>query len=218
MGVIGHQRDLEDPAFEQLLLPMSSGELVPLRVATMGATLLTAATDLELPDLVALVDAARLANESVTLADIDRMLVRSARRAGASALRRADALSRAGVRSRPETHLRLMLGRAGFPEPDVAPEVATPVGPLHPDLAWPAYRVLIEYEGDRHRTDDRVFARDLSRFDAFADAEWSAIRCTRVDLYSDPRRVLGSVARRLRARGWRTRSRLRLNIPPVAKP
>lgn len=218
IGVIGHQRDLGEPAFEQLLLPLSSGERVPLRVGTVGATLLTAATDLDLPDLVALVDAARLADDAVALYDIDRMLARSARRAGAAALRRAVALSRAGVRSRPETHLRLLLGRAGFPEPDVAPEIETPVGPLHPDLAWPAYQVLIEYEGDGHRTDDRVFASDLRRFDAFADAEWNAIRCTRVDLYSEPRRVLGSVARRLSARGWRTRSRLRTDIPPLAKP
>ncbi|MBX9472912.1 hypothetical protein [Microcella sp.] len=217
-GVIGHQRDLADPTFEQLLLPCSTGELVPLRVATIGTTLLTAATDLGLPDLVALVDAARFADDLSALAEIERMLARSSRRAGAAALRRATALSRAGVRSRPESHLRLLLTRAGLPEPEVAPEVSTPIGPLHPDLAWPSYRVLVEYEGDGHRTNPRVFARDLSRFDAFADAEWSAIRCTREELYSDPSRVLGSAARRLRARGWRTRSRLRSSIPPLAKP
>ena len=218
IGIIGHQRDIEEPAFERLLLSGSTGELVPLPVATIGATLLTASTDLELPDLVALVDAARCADDLAALADIERMLARSARRAGAAALRRAVARSRAGVRSRPETHLRLLLARAGFPEPEVALEVSTPLGPLHPDLAWPLYGVLIEYEGDGHRTDSRVFARDLSRFDAFADAEWSAIRCTREDLYVNPSRVLGSVSRRLRARGWRTRSRLRLSIPPLAKP
>lgn len=217
-GVVGHQRDLEAPAFEHQLVSLSTGELVPLRVATIGATLLTAATDLALPDLVAAIDAARFADEAAALADIERMLARSARRAGSAALRRAVALSRPGVRSRPETHLRLLLSRAGFPEPEVAPDVSTPLGLLHPDLAWPSYRVLIEYEGDGHRTNDRVFASDLRRFDAFADAEWSAIRCTRADLYSDPTRVLGSVARRLRARGWRTRSRLRLGIPPLAKP
>ncbi|MFN4002264.1 hypothetical protein [Microcella sp.] len=217
-GIIGHQRDIAEPAYEQLLVPCSTGELVPLPVATIGATLLTAATDLELPDLVALVDAARFSDELATLADIDRMLARSARRAGAAALRRAVDRSRPGVRSRPESHLRLLLTQAGFPEPEVAPEVSTPLGLLHPDLAWPFYRVLIEYEGDGHRTDNRVFARDLRRFDAFTDAEWSAIRCSREDLYSDPSRVLGSVARRLRARGWRTRTRLRLAIPPMARP
>lgn len=217
-GVVGHQRDLQAPASEQMLVPLSTGETVPLRVGTVGATLLTAATDLELSDLVAIIDAARWADERSTFDGIDRILARSARRAGASALRRAAQLSRAGVRSRPESHLRLLLRRAGFPEPEIAPEVETPIGPLHPDLAWSAFRVLVEYEGDRHRTDDRVFANDLRRFDAFADVGWSAVRCTRADLYGEPRRVLGSLARRLRDRGWVAPARLRLGSRPLAMP
>lgn len=217
-GVVRHQRDLEAPASEVMLVPLSTGETVPLRVGTIGATLLTAATDLALPDLVAIVDAARWADETNTLDGIDRMLARSARRAGASALRRAAQLSRAGVRSRPESHLRLLLRRAGFPEPEIASKVETPIGALHPDLAWSDFRVLVEYEGDRHRTDGRVFANDLRRFDAFADVGWSAIRCTRTDLYGEPRRVLGSLARRLRDRGWVAPARLRLGIRPLAMP
>lgn len=217
-GVVGHQRDLESPAFETRFTTLSTGERVPLRIATIGATLLTAATELGLPDLVALIDAARLADDRGTLADIERMLARSSRRAGAAGLRRGVALSRPGVRSRPETHLRLLFARAGFPDPQVAPEVETPLGALHPDLAWPKYRVLVEYEGDQHRTDGRVFASDLQRFDAFADAEWSAVRCSRVDLYASPRRVLESLARRLRSRGWRSPARLRMGIPPIAVP
>ncbi len=217
-GVVGHQRDLEAPVFEQLLVSLSTGETVPLRVGTIGATLLTVATDVDLPDLVAIIDAARWADDRSALGGIDRMLARSARRAGASALRRAARLSRAGVRSRPESHLRLLLRSAGFPEPEIAPEVVTPIGPLHPDLAWPEFRVLVEYEGDQHRTDDRVFAHDLRRFDAFADVGWSAVRCTRADLYGEPRRVLGSLARRLRDRGWVAPARLRLGIRPLALP
>lgn len=217
-GVIGHQRDLEAPAFETVLVPLSTGEVVPLRVGTIGTTLLTTATELGLADLVAIIDAARLADDRGTLADIERMLARSARRAGGARLRRGMALSRAGVRSRPETHLRLLLARAGFPEPEVAPDVETPIGVLHPDLAWPQWRVLVEYEGDGHRTDSRVFASDLQRFDAFVDADWSTVRCSRVDLYAAPRRVLESLARRLRSRGWSSAARLRTDIPPIAVP
>lgn len=217
-SVRGHQRDIETPASEQLVLPLSSGEFVPLRVATLGATALTSATQLSHADLVALIDAARLRDEAATLADIDRMLERSARRAGSAALRRACCESRAGVRSRPESHLRVLLARAGFPEPEVAPAVPTPLGELHPDLAWPQWRVLVEYEGEGHRTDSRVFARDLHRFDAFGDADWSTARCTSDDLYLDTTRVLTLLARRLRSRGWRPTRPVKLRIPPVAVP
>lgn len=218
LNVRGHQRDIEAPASDSLLLPLSSGELVPLRVATLGATALTSATQLVHADVVALIDAARLTNEAATLADIDRMLERSTRRAGAAALRRARLQSRAGVRSRSESHLRVLLAQAGFPESQVAPSVTTPLGELHPDLAWPQFRVLVEYEGRGHRTDSRVFANDLQRFDAFGDADWSAVRCVSHDLYVDSTRVLGSLARRLRSRGWRPTRPLRLGIPPVAVP
>lgn len=218
LGVVGHQRDLEPPVVEQILCPLSTGELVPLRTGTIGSVLLTAASHLSLPDLVALVDAARLADEGGTVMETERMLTRSSRRAGSAALGEALLLSRAGVRSRPETHLRLLIARAGLPAPEVAPGVRTLLGVLHPDLGWPEYRVLVEYEGDGHRTDDRVFASDLRRFDAYADADWSAVRCSKADLYGDPRRVLESLTRRLRARGWRSRARRRAVIRPIAVP
>ena len=218
VGVVGHQRDIASPAFEWRLVALGRAESVPLRVATIGATLLTAATQLSIADSVALIDAARLVDDAGTRDDIERMLGRSARRAGSAALRRAAAQSRAGVRSRPESHLRLLLAAAGFPEPEVAPEVATPVGPLHPDLAWPQFRVLVEYEGDEHRTSARTFALDIERFDAFGDADWAAVRCTSRDLYAQPSRLLESLARRLRARGWRPARPPRLSIRPFAIP
>ncbi|UYN84798.1 MAG: hypothetical protein KIT89_06470 [Microcella sp.] len=92
------------------------------------------------------------------------------------------------------------------------------MGTLHPDLAWPQYHVLVEYEGDDHRTDARTFALDIERFDAFGDVDWATVRCTSRDLYAQPRRVLESLARRLRARGWRPSRPPRLSIPPVAVP
>ena len=217
-GVAGHQRDIAPPAFESLFVAASSGERVPLRVATVGATLLTASSQLDHADLVALIDAARCRDDDGTRRDIARMLERSARRAGSTALRRAAAQSRAGVRSRPESHLRLLVAAAGLPEPLVAPGVATPEGVLHPDLAWPQFKVLVEYEGDEHRTNARTFAFDIARFDTFVDADWSAVRCTSRDLYRRPRRVLETLARRLRARGWRPARPPRLGIPPIAMP
>ena len=217
-GVVGHQRELPSPSWSTLLVPTSTRELVPLRVATPGAAALTTASLLSLPDLVALIDALRLVDESTAVRDIDRMLDHSARRAGAAALRRALALSEPRVRSRAETHLRLTLAAAGLPRADVAPAVATPLGELHPDLAWPEFRVLVEYEGDHHRTDARQFASDLARFDAFADAGWHPVRATKDDVYSSSRRVVSTVARRLRGAGWRSRRPVRHVPTPIAIP
>ncbi|MER3389122.1 MAG: hypothetical protein RJQ01_03735 [Microcella sp.] len=217
-GVVGHQRDLADPAFERLMLPTSAGELVPLRVAAPGALALTVACQLSIADVVAVIDALRLVDDVGATEDIDRMLERSSRRAGASALRRAVALSASGVRSRAETHLRLTLAAAGLPEVDVAPPVRTPLGVLHPDLAWPQFGVLVEYEGERHRTDARQFASDLARFDAFTDAGWSAVRAVKNDLYSNSRRLVATLARRLRQRGWRPSRPPRPPHHPLALP
>ncbi|MBU1251716.1 MAG: hypothetical protein KJ659_02450 [Actinobacteria bacterium] len=217
-GVVGHQRGLPEPSWSTRFVPTSAGELVPLRVASPGAVALTTASLLALPDLVALVDALRLVDEPSALTDIDRMLAHSSRRAGAAALRRARALSEAGVRSRAETHLRLVLAAAGLPRACVAPAVATPLGELHPDLAWPEFRVLVEYEGDHHRTDARQFAFDLARFDAFADAGWQSIRATKDDVYLDSRRIVSTAARRLRAAGWRSRGPVRPLPVPIAIP
>jgi very-short-patch-repair endonuclease len=217
-GLVGHQRELPEPSWSTRLMATSTRELVPLRVATPGAAALTTASLLSLPDLVALIDALRLVDEPSALRDIDRMLERSARRAGAAALRRALALSEPGVRSRAETHLRLTLAAAGLPRAHVAPAVATPLGDLHPDLAWPEFRVLVEYEGDHHRTDARQFASDLARFDAFADAGWHPIRATKGDVYESSRRIVSTVARRLRAAGWRSRRPVRHVPAPIAIP
>jgi len=218
VGVVGHQRDLSEPAWGTAHLRVSSGEHVPLRVATAGACLVTVASQVGLPDLVALTDAARLVADARATADIDRMLRHSSRRAGCAALRRALALSEPGVRSRAETHLRLTLARAGLPQAVVAPPTATPLGELHPDLAWPDFGVLVEYEGEGHRTNPRQFAADLGRFDAFGDAEWSTVRATKDDLYKDSRRLILTVSRRLRARGWRPTRPVRSDMPPIAVP
>lgn len=217
-GVVGHQRGLPEPSWSAHLLPTSTGELVPLRVATPGAAALTTASLLSIPDLVALVDAVRLVDEASALRDIDRMLEHSARRAGAAALRRAVALSEPGVRSRAETHLRLTLAAAGLPRAQVAPAIVTPLGELHPDLAWPEFGVLIEYEGEHHRTDARQFSSDLARFDAFADAGWQPVRATKDDVYANSRRIVSTVARRLRAAGWRSRGAVRHLPAPIAIP
>ena len=63
-----------------------------------------------------------------------------------------------------ETRLRLAILLAALPEPDVNPVVLArgrPVGRV--DLLLWAYRTVIEYEGDQHRTDRAQWNRDIRR-------------------------------------------------------
>ena len=136
---------------------------------------------------------------------------------------RAAPLSRAGVRSRAETLLRLLIVQAGLPQPVVAHPVQSTgrsdeQWAAEADLAWPQFGVLLEYEGDVHRTSRRRFVSDVRRFERYADEGWRAMRATRTDLYEDPHELLSRIARRLREGGWRPprRWRLREMKPAIA--
>lgn len=141
----------------------------------------------------------------VTLAELQLAVLRHAGGRGVVAAASALPLLRTGVDSRPETHLRLLLIDAGFPEP--VPDVETLVDhgrlKLHADLTIVEYRVVIEYEGDEHRLSARRFRADITRRELFEAAGWRVIRATAADLYGDPgafiERVRGILRRRERA-------------------
>lgn len=215
-GVRGHSLELAAGQVEHLLVVApSTRESLPVPIVDEPFTLLTCATQLALPDLVALADA--MLHRATVRGRPDPMLQAlddSARRPGHARLARAAPLRRAGVRSRAETLLRLMMASAGLPEPVVAHSVQSTGLSLETwvaeaDLAWPAYRVLVEYEGDEHRTSRRRFTTDVRRFDRYADEGWSAVRATRDDVFDDPRELMSRLARRLREGGWRPPRRWR---------
>nr|MBP1189087.1 hypothetical protein [Frigoribacterium sp. PvP032] len=104
---------------------------------------------------------------------------------GTWALRRALPLVRPDVESPKETELRLLLGRAGLPEPEV--NVRTyDENDLYlgkPDLRWLLFNTCAEYEGDEHRTDKHRHRSDIARRERFADAGWRMVRVTEDDLH-----------------------------------
>lgn len=222
-GVHGHSIDLPSTRVEQLLVVApSSGERLPLRVVDEPLTLLTCATQLSRPDLVALADAILWrANRDGRADPMLEALAFGRRRPGFARLVRAAPLRRAGVRSRAETLLRLMIASAGLPEPVVAhPVLSTERSPhrwrAEADLAWPLFGVLVEYEGDEHRTSRRRFATDVRRFDRYADEGWRAVRATRTDVFEQPSELMGRLERRLRDEGWRPPRGWRLrNVGPA---
>lgn len=117
-------------------------------------------------------------------------------RPGAARLAWAAPRIRVGVRSRPETLLRLLLVRSRLPEPSVAHPVTVAGGiVLHPDLAYPAHRLALEYEGDGHRS-RAEWERDIERRELLADAGWRTIRITSMHL-RDPRGLIERIRRHL---------------------
>jgi very-short-patch-repair endonuclease len=70
-----------------------------------------------------------------------------------------------------ETRIRLALRFGGLP----LPELQHPVGPYELDLAYPAVRIAVEYNGRDHLNPDRAL-RDLKREAYLTAADWVVLR------------------------------------------
>lgn len=129
----------------------------------------------------------------------------AAEAAGSRGARRArDALSliRPRTDSVMETRARLVLVRAGIPEPLVNTPVRDATGRFValPDLQLPAARLAIEYDGDVHRTDPRTWRRDVERRQRLEDAGWVVVTATADDVLHHPQRLVTRVRRFLTLR------------------
>ncbi|MCU1440887.1 MAG: hypothetical protein JWP85_1884 [Rhodoglobus sp.] len=110
-----------------------------------------------------------------------------------------------------ETRLRILLEDAGLPRPECGFELLDDCGRAIGwfDLAWPDFRVIAEYDGDQHRTSTRQYERDISRFDAAADADWRVIRVRGSGILVSPDTTVDRVRRALERAGWRSNRRKR---------
>ena len=97
---------------------------------------------------------------------------------GCRRLRAAVALIRERVESPRETLLRLALIRASLPEPEVNAPIVNSQGRKIAigDLVYPAAKILVEYDGEQHRTDNRQYGRDVVRLNDIAAEGWLTIR------------------------------------------
>lgn len=166
-GVVGHRISSADLRFlEELPVVASADAWCQLGTVIPGDDLVAAGDRL-------LGWLRPLADEAEIDAAIDRF--RGRRGARAVALARRDL--RRGSASDRETRLRLLVVRAGFPEPEPNGPIQLPGGrTTHGDLVFRRQRTILEYDGDRHRTDRRRFRRDVDRLNALAMAGWLVIR------------------------------------------
>ncbi len=170
--------------------------------------------ELSLPDLVALGDAVirrpripgtqRLERAPLaTLADLEAVIT-AMRRRGNAALRQALPLLVTGSASAPESHLRLKLHEWGLPQPELDVDVYNAAGRLlgASELAYPQYKIALEYEGSHHRVHAAQWNRDIDKYHAYESAGWRAIRITGSLQYGRALVLRSRVESALRDRGW----------------
>ena len=118
---------------------------------------------------------------------------------------RAMSLVRPGAESRPETLVRLAIRQAGLPEPEVNVTIRDDRGQFlgRGDLVYRQWRVIVEYDGEQHRTDTRQFDRDVGRLDDFAAHGWRVVRIVGRSFFGNPAECMERIRRALLAAGWR---------------
>ncbi|MEV4542986.1 DUF559 domain-containing protein [Micromonospora echinaurantiaca] len=144
-----------------------------------------------------------LARGLTTRAALADIAHRHAERPGGRRARWVFDLADPGAQSPPESHLRVRLMFAGLPRPVVQHPVHLPNGlVLHPDLAWPDYRVAVEYDGHWHADPDQLHA-DRRRLNQLVAAGWLVLHVTSRRLHRDFPGVLREIRSALARRGWR---------------
>ncbi|WP_300343720.1 hypothetical protein [Nesterenkonia sp.] len=137
--------------------------------------------------------------------ELEAALRRRGRPRGIAQVRRALELSRDGVDSPQETRLRLLMRRAGLPEPEVNVWICDEHGQraVQPDLSIRQYRVAIQYEGWEYHTAPEQMARDVRRQERTEALGWTEVRITRDHMRNGGAEAVQKIRRALRQRGWR---------------
>lgn len=183
--------------------------LVVTRVATLPAgdagvvaapwSFVSSAVRLDLVELVAAGD--RLVRSGATTPEELLAVGAAYRGRGARFARRAAGMVRRRVDSAQETELRLCLTLAGLSEPECNPLVGSREVIGRVDLRYRAWRLLVEYEGDQHRTTVRQWNRDIERHEQLTADNWVVVRITAERMRS-PRGVVARVLQALRSAGY----------------
>lgn len=153
-------------------------------------------------DVVPLIDALAAAT-GVTRAQVEAV---AAAHPGARRLRRIgpalDLVDR-GAESVRESQLRLLVVAAGLPRPVTGFVIRTRDGHFvaRADLAWPQYRVILEYDGAYHDEKSQI-VRDRARLNAIRQADWTPIVVDAAQ-FARPETMLAMVRSVLVTAGWR---------------
>lgn len=163
-----------------------------MRVTTPARTALDLACRYPLGKAVAAIDALARATR-LKMADVELLAERYPGRRGIRRARVALPLVDAGAESPRESWLRLLLIRAGFPEPQTQIPIYDQYGQLAAvaDMGWEDIKVGVDYEGEHHRTTRGAFNKGIRRHETVTGLGWIDIRVTLEDTEAG---IIGRVA------------------------
>jgi very-short-patch-repair endonuclease len=179
-------------------------EIDGLRVTTAIMTWCHIAQGLKLDDVIIVADGLVCRKDPVaTMAELQQAVERWRGARGYRKLAEALVHVRERTDSARETMLRLLLVRSGLPEPLINAPIRSRTGLVvaHSDLAYPDYRLALEYDGDQHRTNQSQYYIDIDRLERITREGWRVIRINRRHM-SEPRALERLVRQALVDAGW----------------
>lgn len=167
-----------------------------LPVTTPARTWRDLAAVLEHPALLAVTD--QLLVRSSTRSELEDQLRLQPRGRGCARAKGVLPLADARAESPMESVLRWLLHDAGLPPPVLQHKVFDVAGRYlgRGDLAWPEFRVLVEFDGDVHRERD-VFVKDLRRQNGLVNEGWTILRYSSADVRGRGDEVVAEIRRAL---------------------
>jgi hypothetical protein len=170
-------------------------------VTTPARTYLDLAADLGLADLVAIGDVI-LRRRLTDLDGLRTVVAWARRRRGVGTARTGLGLLDARTRSPQESRLRVRLALAKLPPPEVNAVVLDRFGGFlgEGDLVWRAQKVLVDYDGEVHRSEQQR-RKDAVRRNQLQREGWLVLVYTADVLARHPDRIVAEIAAALRTRG-----------------
>lgn len=104
-------------------------------------------------------------------------------------------------RSLPESKVRAMVGFAGLPAPEPNGAIVLGRTVVHGDLWFPAFRCVVEYEGEQHQRDRAQYVADIDRYALYRRHDVHYVQLTK-ELLDRPRDAVRRVHRALVLRGY----------------
>jgi len=178
-----------------------------LRVTKVEHTWCDVAGMLRLRELVAVGDAILdRRHPRSTVAELADAAASFPGRRGRANLRAALPLLSDRAESPAESMIRVELVGSGLPKLRVNVDVRDNRGRFiaRPDLSFVDYPLLIEYEGDYHRTDRAQWMKDIARTRKLESLGFTVMRSVSKDL-ADPSELIARLRMTLRCHGWRDR-------------
>jgi very-short-patch-repair endonuclease len=195
-GIRGHQLAITSDQLQ------SSGGIT---LTTPARTWCDLASVLKLHDLVAAGDfLIQRSSPHTSLVALRRMSECFAGQRGMATIRRALPLLNDRGESRPESVLRVVLQLGGLPQPRINRDIVfVEDGTLvRTDFSFDEYRVLLEYQGDYHRTTKGQWRKDMTRRSRLEAEGWFVIEINADDL-KHPDELVARIRSVLRQRGYR---------------